>query len=88
MLKNVQKDKPDIKPLVLFFLFLSLMYHYFCQCMCLMLDEYQNIPAMDSGDPKQSEIVDKRFINAAVFCMSCCLSSHNIIFKASAKTSP
>lgn len=47
-----------------------------------------NLPAMESADPTQSDNVAKRFINAAVFCMSCCLSSHNIIFKASAKTSP
>lgn len=43
---------------------------------------------MDSANPKHSEKVAKRFMNAAALCISCCLSSHSIIFRASANISP
>lgn len=47
-----------------------------------------SLPAKDSAGPEHKENVAKRFIKAAALCMSCCRSSHSIIFKASAKISP
>lgn len=47
-----------------------------------------SLPAMDSAEPKHNENVAKRFMKAAALCMSCCLSSHNIILRASVNTSP
>lgn len=49
---------------------------------------HKNLPDIDSAEPKHNEKVARRFTNAAAFCMSCCLSSHSMILRASANTSP